>query len=145
MRFMSMVKSTERAMSAPPKALMDAIDNLAQEAAKEGCVMVQAGGLLPTSSGMRVRLSGGKLTVTDGPFTEAKEVVGGYAIFDAKPRRATLPSRTRSRRPTCSNGLSVSWTSTRRTCRVGRANVRSVNSQRWARNPAAIRTSRRQP
>ena len=42
MRFMSMVKSTERAMSAPPKALMDAIDNLAQEAAKEGCVMVQA-------------------------------------------------------------------------------------------------------
>ena len=90
MRFMSMVKSTERAMSAPPKALMDAIDNLAQEAAKEGCVMVQAGGLLPTSSGMRVRLSGGKLTVTDGPFTEAKEVVGGYAIFDTKSKADML-------------------------------------------------------
>lgn len=86
MRFMSMVKSTESKMSAPPKALMDAIDNLVQEAAKDGCVMVQAGGLLPTASGMRVRLAGGKLTVTDGPFTEAKEVVGGFAIFEAKSK-----------------------------------------------------------
>jgi hypothetical protein len=67
MRFMSMVKSTERMSGPPPKALMEAIDNLAQEAAEDGCVMVQAGGLLPTSNGMRVRLSGGKLTVTDGP------------------------------------------------------------------------------
>ena len=66
MRFMSLVKSTERMSGPPPKALMEAIDNLVQEAAKDGCVMVQAGGLLPTSSGMRVRLSGGKLTVTDG-------------------------------------------------------------------------------
>ena len=39
---------------------------------------------------MRVRLSGGKLTVTDGPFTEAKEVVGGYAIFDAKSKADML-------------------------------------------------------
>ena len=46
---------------------MEAIDQL------PSCVMVQAGGLLPTSTGMRVRLSGGKLTVTDGPFTEAKK------------------------------------------------------------------------
>ena len=86
MRFMSMVKSTERMSGPPPKALMEATDNLVQEAAKDGCVMVQAGGLLPTSSGMRVRLSGGKLIVTDGPFTEAKEVIGGYAIFDAKSK-----------------------------------------------------------
>jgi hypothetical protein len=90
MRFMSMVKSTEAKMSPPPKALMDAIDNLVQEAAKDGCVMVQAGGLLPTSSGMRVRLAGGKLTVTDGPFAEAKEVVGGYAIFDVKSKADML-------------------------------------------------------
>jgi hypothetical protein len=56
MRFMSMVKSNERMSGPPPKALMEAIDHLAQNAAKDGCVMVQAGGLLPTSSGMRVRL-----------------------------------------------------------------------------------------
>ena len=52
--------------------------------------MMQAGGLLPTASGMRVRLAGGKLTVTDGPFTEAKEVVGGYAIFEAKSKAHML-------------------------------------------------------
>jgi len=92
MRFMSMVKSTEAKMSPPPKALMDAIDKLVQEAAMEGCVMVEAGGLLPTSSGMRVRLSGGKLTVTDGPFTEAKEVIGGYAIFELRDKDEALAS-----------------------------------------------------
>ena len=90
MRYMSMVKSAEPAAGPPPKALMEAIDQLVQEAAKAGCVMVQAGGLLPTSTGMRVRLSGGKLTVTDGPFTEVKEVIGGYAIFDAKSKALML-------------------------------------------------------
>jgi hypothetical protein len=87
MRFMSMVKSAEPAEGPPPKALMEAIDQLVQEAAKAGCVMVGAGGLLPTSAGARVRLAGGKLTVTDGPFAEAKEVVGGYAIFDVKSKK----------------------------------------------------------
>ena len=86
MRFMSMVKSTEANAGPPPKALMEAIDQLVQEAAKAGCVMVAAGGLLPTASGARVRLAGAKLIVTDGPFTEAKEVVGGYAIFDVKSK-----------------------------------------------------------
>ena len=95
MRFMSMVKSTESKMSAPPKALMDAIDNLVREATEDGCVMVQAGGLLPTASGMRVRLAGGKLTVTDGPFTEAKEVVGGFAIFEAPSKTEMLKWTTR--------------------------------------------------
>jgi hypothetical protein len=56
---------------------MEAMDQLVKDAAKAGCVMVEAGGLLPTSNGARVRLSGGKLTIMDGPFTEAKEVVGG--------------------------------------------------------------------
>ena len=89
MRFMSMVKSTESKMSAPPKALMDAMDQLIQEMSKAGCVMVEGVGLRPTSSGMRVRLADGKLTVTDGPFTEAKEVVGGFAIFEA-PSKAEM-------------------------------------------------------
>ena len=86
MRFMSMVKANEAQDSPPPKALFDAMNALMEEAAKDGCTMVQSGGLLPTASGLRVRLAGGKLTVTDGPFTEAKEVIGGYAIFDAKSK-----------------------------------------------------------
>jgi hypothetical protein len=86
MRFMSMVKSVEGMASPPPKALMDAIDQLGQEAAKSGCVMVGGGGLMPTAAGARVRLAGGKLSLTDGPFTEAKEIVGGYAIFEARSK-----------------------------------------------------------
>ena len=89
MRFISMVKSNEAKMSPPPKALMDAMDQLIQEMSKAGCAMVEGVGLHPTSSGMRVRLADGKLTVTDGPFTEAKEVVGGFAIFEA-PSKAEM-------------------------------------------------------
>jgi hypothetical protein len=87
---MSMVKADEAKASPPPKALFDAINELVQEASKEGCVMVQAGGLLPTSSGMRVRLAGGKLTVTDGPFTEAKELIGGFAIMEVPTKEEAL-------------------------------------------------------
>ncbi len=89
MRFLSMVKHSEGKSSPPSQALMEAMDKLLQDAAKEGCVMVQSGGLFPTNAGARVRLAGGKIAVTDGPFTEAKEVVGGYAIFDV-PSKAQM-------------------------------------------------------
>lgn len=82
MRFMSMVKSSEAQLTPPPKAFLEAMNRLIEESAKAGCVMVEAGGLLPTSNGARIRLSNGKVTVTDGPFAEAKEVIGGYAMFD---------------------------------------------------------------
>jgi len=82
MRFLPMVKMNEAKMTTTPKAMIDAMNAMVEEAAKDGCVMVQGVGLLPTSSGMRARLAGGRLTLTDGPFTEAKEVVGGYAIFE---------------------------------------------------------------
>jgi hypothetical protein len=90
MRFISLVKSIEGMAGKPPKALMDAMDRLIQEMAKADCVMVEGVGLHPTSAGARVRLSGDKLTVTDGPFTEAKEVVGGYAIFEVKSKAEML-------------------------------------------------------
>ena len=89
MRFLSMVKSNEAKMGMPPKSLMDAMDQLIKEMAQAGCIMVEGVGLHPTSAGMRVRLADGKLTVTDGPFTEAKEVVGGFAIFEA-PSKAEM-------------------------------------------------------
>ena len=81
MRFMSIVKGPDAGVP-PSQELMEAIDKLAQDMVQRG-VMVDMGGLLPTATGARIRLSGGKLTVTDGPFTEAKEVVGGYAIVKA--------------------------------------------------------------
>ena len=90
MRFISMVKSNEATFAPPPKRFLDAMDQLTQDAAKAGCVMVGAEGLLPTANGARVRLDGGKVAVTDGPFTEAKEVIGGFAIFEADSKEDML-------------------------------------------------------
>lgn len=91
MRFMSMVKSSEDyRLGPPPQSLMEAMDQLGQEMTKAG-VMVDMGGLLPSSmGGYRVRLSKGKLAVTDGPFTETKEVIGGYAVFDVKTKEEAM-------------------------------------------------------
>jgi hypothetical protein len=68
---------------------MDAIGKLSEEAVKAG-TMVTSGGLAPTAASTRVRLSGGKVTAIDGPFTEAKEVVGGYAVFDLKSKKEAI-------------------------------------------------------
>lgn len=81
MRFMTIVKGSENA-GTPPKALFDAIDKLMAEQAKSG-VFLSAGGLKPSAQGARVRITRGKVRVTDGPFTEAKEVIGGFAILNA--------------------------------------------------------------
>jgi len=88
MRFMMIVKSAERS-GPPPKALMDAVAKLAEEATIAG-EMIESGGLASSATGSRVRLSGGKLTVTDGPFTEAKEVFGGYAVFELKSKKEAV-------------------------------------------------------
>jgi len=88
MRFMMIVKSVEKS-GPPPKALMDAVAKLAEEATKAG-EMIESGGLASTATGVRVRLSGGKVTVTDGPFTEAKEVFGGYAVFELKSKKEAV-------------------------------------------------------
>jgi hypothetical protein len=82
MRFMMLVKADKNyeAGIPPSPELMAAIGKLGEDAARAG-VLIEMGGLLPSSKGARVRLAGGKLTVTDGPFSEAKELVGGYAIF----------------------------------------------------------------
>jgi len=90
MRFITLVKSAESFRAGPPpKALMDAIGKLGEEATKEG-VLVDMGGLSPSNTGARIRLAKGKLTLTDGPFAEAKEVIGGYAIFELKSRKEAI-------------------------------------------------------
>ncbi len=82
MRFMMMVKAAEPS-GPPPQGLMDAMGVHMQEAVQKG-TMVMAGGLAPMAQSHRVRLSSGKVSVLDGPFTETKEVVGGFAIMDFK-------------------------------------------------------------
>jgi len=93
MKFMMIVKHAEN-QGPPPKELMDAIASLAQEATKAGTILGN-GGLGPTALGARVRVSGGRVTVTDGPFTEAKEVIGGYAQFELKSREEAVESAVR--------------------------------------------------
>ena len=73
---------------------MEAIGRLSEEAVQSGA-MVGSGGLRPTAQGACVRLKGGQVTVIDGPFTEAKEVVGGYAQFDLKSKEEAIKSATR--------------------------------------------------
>jgi hypothetical protein len=88
MRFMMMVKHPEIS-GPPPKALMDAIDKITQDAINNKTLVV-AGGLMPLAQSNTVKISGGKLSVIDGPFSEAKEVVGGFAIFDLKSKEEAL-------------------------------------------------------
>jgi hypothetical protein len=90
MKFMMLVKHSENS-GLPPKELMDAIAILSQEAAAKKS-MLGSGGLAPTAQGARVRLSNGKVSVTDGPFTEAKEIIGGYAQFEFVSKQEAIDS-----------------------------------------------------
>jgi hypothetical protein len=91
MKFMMMVKADKNheAGAPPDPRLMAAVGKHAEEAARRG-VLVETGGLLPSSAGARVRVAGGKLTVTDGPFAEAKELIGGYAILRASSKEEAI-------------------------------------------------------
>jgi hypothetical protein len=93
MKFMMIVRHPE-GLGHPPKELMEAIGKLVQEANNEG-TMLGSGGLAPSALGSRVRVSGGQLKVTDGPFTESKEIVGGYAQFELKSKEEAVASATR--------------------------------------------------
>jgi hypothetical protein len=88
-----LVKATrESEAGIPPSAeLMAAISKLAENATKRGALLV-AGGLLPSSEGVRIRVNGGKTAVIDGPFTETKELIGGFAIFELASKEAALES-----------------------------------------------------
>jgi hypothetical protein len=88
MEFMMIVKHKE-GQGAPPMELVEAIGKLGEEAAKAGTVRGQ-GGLKTTKTGARVRLIRGEITVIDGPFTEAKEVIGGWAVFELKSREEAI-------------------------------------------------------
>lgn len=94
MRFLSMIRIDETTGQAPTEQLMTDMGKLIEELTASG-QLVSTAGLRPTSEGVRVRLHrGGKLSVTDGPFTETKEVIGGYAILEA-PSMAEAVALTR--------------------------------------------------
>lgn len=82
MRFLSMVRINENSGLQPSEQLMTEMGKLMEELAREGKLLDTAG-LVPTAHGVRVKLAGGRLSVHDGPFTESKEVVGGYALLEA--------------------------------------------------------------
>jgi hypothetical protein len=68
---------------------MEAMGSFVEESFKNG-TLVDTGGLLPSKDGLRVRLANGRITVTDGPFTESKEVIGGWAILQADSREEVV-------------------------------------------------------
>jgi len=68
--------------SPPPRAMMEAMEKFVEKSRKDGS-LVDTGGLLPSKDGVRLRLANGKISVTDGPFAETKEVIGGWAILSA--------------------------------------------------------------
>jgi hypothetical protein len=88
---MMLVKHAEKLSGPPPQALMDAIDKLTEESKRDN-TMVAAGGLAPVAASTHVRVGNGKLTTTDGPYTEAKEIIGGFAIFDLKSKEDAIKS-----------------------------------------------------
>ena len=89
MRFMFIVKSSH---STPPTPeLMEAMHKLADREIKAGR-MLDNGGLMPLATGAQVRIIDGKLSVVDGPFVEAKEIIGGYAIFELPGKDEALAS-----------------------------------------------------
>ncbi|MGA7931499.1 MAG: YciI family protein [Candidatus Sulfotelmatobacter sp.] len=93
MKFMMLVKHAEN-QGPPPKELIDAITILTEESVQAG-TMIANGGLAPTAKSTRVRVSKGKLTVKDGPFTEAKEIIGGFAQFELKSKEEAIEGAVR--------------------------------------------------
>jgi hypothetical protein len=90
MKYLAFIRSSEAyRKSPPPPALMEAMGKFVEKSKKEG-TLVDTGGLLPSKDGFRVRVARNELTVTDGPFAEAKEVIGGWAILSAATRAEAI-------------------------------------------------------
>jgi hypothetical protein len=91
MRFMVIVKATKdsEAGKMPSEEMLGAMAKFNEELVKAG-VMLDGAGLKPTSQGARIRFSGGKRTVIDGPFTETKELIAGYWIIQVKNKAEAI-------------------------------------------------------
>ena len=90
MKYLTFIRHSESYRgSGPPPALMDAMGKFIDKSLKEG-TLVDTGGLLPSKEGFRVRLANGQVTVSDGPFAESKEVIGGWAILKAESKAQVM-------------------------------------------------------
>ena len=91
MRFMMIVKATKDSEAGvmPSEKLMSDMQKYHEELQKAG-VLLDASGLKASSKGWRVKYSGSKRTVIDGPFTEAKELIAGYTIIQVKSKQEAL-------------------------------------------------------
>jgi hypothetical protein len=90
MKYLTFIRHPESIrQSPPPPGFMEAMGQFVQKSRANGN-LVDTGGLLPSKDGVRLRLADGKLTVTDGPFAESKEVIGGWAILKADTREEVV-------------------------------------------------------
>jgi hypothetical protein len=89
MKFLCLYKPSKPEGTPPTQREMDEMGKLIEEGMKSGSLLATEG-CLPSAKGARVRLSGGKYTVTDGPFTESKELVAGFALIQAKSKEDAI-------------------------------------------------------
>ncbi len=90
MKYLTFIRHAESYRDAgPPPALLDAMGRFVQKSLQDGS-LVDTGGLMPSKDGFRIRLSKGVISMTDGPFSETKEVIGGWAIIKADSRDEAL-------------------------------------------------------
>lgn len=88
MRYMIILRVTNQPTTPPPAELMEAIAKLGEEATGAGALLDTAG-LAPSAQGARVELTGGRLSVTDGPFAEAKELIS-YALYQVRSKEEAV-------------------------------------------------------
>jgi hypothetical protein len=89
MRFLCLYKPAKKEGTPPTQQEIAAMGQLIDEMTKAG-VLLATEGCLPSATGARVRLSDGSITVTDGPFTESKEIIGGFALIQAKSKEEAV-------------------------------------------------------
>lgn len=90
MKYLTFIRHPESFREAgPPQALMEAMGRFVQKSLQDGS-LVDTGGLLPSREGFRIRLTKGVISMTDGPFIETKEVIGGWAILETDSRSGAV-------------------------------------------------------
>lgn len=90
MKYLAFIRHSESHREAgPPAALLEAMGEFVRRSLQDGS-LVDTGGLLPSKDGFRVRLTKGRIAMTDGPFSETKEVIGGWAILNAESKGEAL-------------------------------------------------------
>ena len=90
MKYLTFMRCSEKFNAgAAPRPFMQAMGRFAEQSTKDG-VLVDTAGLLPSKEASILRLKQGEITVTDGPFTETKEVIGGYAIIRAQDKAGVM-------------------------------------------------------